>query len=147
MTSACSGSFEFAVLKDRCELIPREDPFACDKRDDIISLEEGKYRIEDGILFIKAKRVYWKYLPDYCEKIDVWSCRQIYLPNKSFQENTENPPEVKEVVIKRWWRNNKKIQGIELKPDDPTWYKQKGFTLFEIAIDNFRLNESNLAKK
>lgn len=146
-SSLSFGTFDFAIIKDRCELILRNTPLACDYRDDLISLQNGKYRIEDDILYIKAERAFWKYLPEYCERIDLWSSRQIYLPNKRFLENIENPPEVKTVIIKRWWRNNKKIQAIELSPEDPTWYKQKEISLFEMAISNFRLNESNFAVK
>ncbi len=143
---ATSGDFQFALLKDRCELILRNDPAICSQRDDLISLKDGKYRIEGGVLYIKATRIYFGYLPDYCEKEDVWSPRAIYWPDEKFLLSLENPPEVKEVIIKRWWRNNKKIQAIELSEDDPRWYKAKVEHPFEMAIENFRLNESNFAK-
>jgi len=143
---ATSGDFEFAFLKDRCELILRNDPAVCSQRDDLISLKDGKYRIEGGVLYIKATRIYFGYLPNYCEKEDVWSPRAIYWPDEKFLLSLENPPEVKEVIIKRWWRNNKKIQAIELSEDDPRWYKAKVEHPFEMAIENFRLNESNLVK-
>ncbi len=146
LSSADSGSFEFALLKDRTELILRNEIISCDTRDDLISLKDGKYKIINGVLYIKAIRVFWKYLPDYLEKYDTWSCRSIYIPRKNFMESVENPPEIKTVIIKRWWRNNKKIQAIELSDSDPNWYKVKEECLFEIAIGNFRLNESNLSK-
>jgi hypothetical protein len=147
ITSATSGSFDYAFLNDRCELALKNDPVICDERDDFISLKDGKYRIENGILYIKAKRIFWKKISRYCEEVDVFGLRKIYLPNESFQENVENPPRVETVIIKRWWRNNKKIQAIELFENDPIWYKQKQEAIFEIAIENFRLNESAVANE
>jgi hypothetical protein len=141
------GVFEYAALDDRCELILKNGPVICDEREDYISLKGGEYRIENGILYIKASRIFWKKISRYCEEVDVFGLRKIYLPNESFQENVENPPEVRTVVIKRWWRNNKKIQAIELFENDPIWYKQKQEFPFEMAIENFRLNESALANE
>lgn len=146
-TCSASGSFEFAFLKDIKELILRTIPAFAGQRDDLISLKNGVYRIEEGVLYIKATRIYFGYLPDYCEKEDVWSPRAIYWPDEKFLLSLENPPKVKEVIIKRWWRNNKKIQAIELSEDDPRWYKAKTEHEFEIAISNFVLNESIIAKK
>jgi len=147
ITSETSGSFDYALLKDRCELVPKKDPIICDEGEATISLKNGSYKIENGILYIKAIQVFWKYLPDYCEKEDIWSSRAIDWPNGSFLKNVENPPQVETIIIKRWWRNNKKIQAIELFEDDPRWYKQKQEFAFEIAIENFRLNESFLANE
>lgn len=146
-TSALSGNFEFASLIKRCELILRKEAAICDKEDDSISLKNGKYRLEDGVLFIKATRIYWKYLPYYCEREDCWSTKDIFILKDEFLESLETPPQAKIKVIKRWWRKDIKIKIIEFKEDDPRWYKAKEEFPFEIAIHNFRLNESNLAKK
>ncbi len=140
------GSFEFAFLVDKNELILRNDAAICSNREDRISLKDGKYRIEGGVLYIKATRIYFGYLPDYCENQEVWSGRALYWPNERFLASLENPPEVKEVIIKRWWRNNFKFLGIELSVDDKRWYKFKEEHPFEMAISNFVLNEKNITE-
>jgi hypothetical protein len=53
MTSATLGSFDYALLKDRCELVLKTDHVICGEGEDIISLKDGKYRIENGIIYLK----------------------------------------------------------------------------------------------
>lgn len=141
-SSLSFGTFKYAFLKDSKKLVLRDNPFAAEKRSDIISLENGNYKIENGVLYIKATRTIWRYLPEYCLDLTLWSGRVIYFPSERFIAAIENPPIIKEIIIKRWWRKNKKIQGVELSESDPTWYKEIQTYDYEIAISDFKVVEA-----
>jgi hypothetical protein len=136
-----SDKFDFAYLADNTSLVLRKEAFPCEKRTDLISLQDGIYRISEGVLYVKATRTNWRYISDCCIKVDTWGSRRIYEPYKWFLENIKNPPMIKTVTIHRWWMWDKKIQAFELEDGDPLWYQENKEYPFEIAISNFQLIE------
>jgi len=136
-----SDKFDFAYLADNTRLVLRQEAFPCEKRTDLISLQDGIYRISDGVLYIKATRTNWRYLPDYCCKVDVMSSRKIFKLYNWFIDNVKNPPISREVIIHRWWMWNKKIQAVEFFDGDSLWFQESKEYPFEIAISNFQLIE------
>jgi hypothetical protein len=135
------GQFKFAYLADSTRLVLRKEAFPCESRTDIISLQDGTYKISKGVLYVKATRTTWRYMPDYCCRVDVMSARQIFKLYKWFIDNVKNPPVEKEVIIHRWWMWNKKIQAVEFSEGDPLWFQDKKEYPFELAVSNFQLIE------
>lgn len=142
-----SGVFKFASLKNgKLEIL--EEPSQASVRSDSISLKDGKYRVIDGVLYIQATRLYYDYVPHFAEQVDVWSGREIYCIDQEQLDVLENPPLLKEVIIHRWWRNNKKFLAYEIpfssisqEMRDNKWFKCKMETPFEYAGSKFVVRE------
>jgi len=142
-----SGSFKFASLTDG-KLRILEEPSQASVRSDSKSLKDGKYRVIDGVLYIQATRLYYEYVPHFAETIQNWGGREIYCIDQEQLDALENPPVLKEVIIHRWWRNNKKFLAYEIpfspisqEMRDKKWFKCKMETPFEYAGSKFVVRE------
>lgn len=99
------------------------------------AIKDVEYSIVDGILYIRAKRMEYYYFGQFMEDIDIWSSRSIcVITNESRNQELELPIVPTEIIIKRWWRKNKKIMGIE---NPERWHKIKEEKEFEVALSNF----------
>ena len=113
---------------------------------DTIALKDVKYRLEGGILYIQATQIFHENLSRFATYYETfWAYRNIYIIGERQLELLENPPEIKEVVIKRWWRNNLKFQAYEAPEDASNWFKLKEERSFEVALSNFKLREDGNA--
>lgn len=109
---------------------------------DIIALKDVKYRLEGGILYIQATQIFHETLSRFATYYPTFfGCRNIYIIGERQLELLENPPEIKEVIIKRWWRNNLKLQAYEHPEELSYWFKLKEEHPFEAALSNFKLRE------
>jgi hypothetical protein len=141
-----TGNFKFASLTNG-KLRILEEPLQSSVRSDSISLKDGKYRVIDGVLYIEATRLYYEYVPHFAEKVENWGIRDIYLIDQEQLDALENPPTLTEVIIHRWWRNNKKILAYEIpfspaqETTDKKWFKCKLETPFEYAGSKFVVRE------
>jgi len=139
------GKFQFASLY-KGELRLSDVAICASPSSDVIVLKDGTYRIDEGVLYIQATRTFWKSLKATCheyEKFFNWKCRRIYLLSEYFLEDLENPPVETEVIIHRWWRNDK-IKALETDAETLNWYKMKKETPFDLAISNFKLFEKDM---
>lgn len=136
------GTFKFASLyKGELRLF---DAAVCGSPgSDVISLIDGSYRIDKGVLYIRATRTFWKSLRATCYEYEFsnWKGRRIYFLSEYFLEDLENPPIETEVIIHRWWRGDKKLKAFETDANTLNWYKMKKEHPFEVAISDFKLFE------
>jgi hypothetical protein len=113
---------------------------------DIIALKDVKYRLEGGIFYVQATQIFHENLSRFATYYETyWRCRNIYIIGERQLELLENPPEIKEVIIKRWWRNNLKFKAYEHPEEASYWFKLKEERPFEAALSNFKFREDGNA--
>ena len=143
--SSSAGESPFASL-NKGDFSVSEKILKASYSSDMIALKDVKYRLEGGILYIQATQIFHENLSRFATYYETfWSCRNIYLIEERQLELLENPPEIKEVVIKRWWRNNLKFQAYEHLEEVSYWFKLKEERPFEAALSNFKLREDGNA--
>jgi hypothetical protein len=108
-----------------------------------ICLKDVSYLIKEGVLYIQGTQLFYLYRSQFLERLDLWGLREIYIVRSEHNYNLlEDPPKLSEIVIHRWWRNNKKFQGIEFMNERVlSWYKLKREEPFEYAMSSFILEE------
>lgn len=139
--TAGAGESPFASL-NKGNFSVSEKILKASSTSDTISLKDVKYRLEGGILYIQATQIFHENLSRFATYYETFfSCKNIYIIGERQLELLENPPEIKEVVIKRWWRNNLKLQAYEHPEEASGWFKLKEEHPFEAALSNFKLRE------
>ena len=150
------GQFEFASLNEKTgHLYIRNTPLQASVRSDSMSLKNGYYKIVEGVLYIRAKRMFYETVERFGEKLDHWNLDSfVYLIEQEALDALENPPVLKDITIKRWLRKNKHIVGYEVpytspwNEDNPEvknmkWFKCKQELPIEWASSQFVLMEKD----
>jgi len=129
-----------AFSKNDNSLIIRKTPYCSDYYD---SLKDVNYEIKEGVLYISGIKISFRHVNDFHHIENLLNNRTIleYEENKHLFDLLENPPVISEIIIHRWWRNNKKIMGYEYKEGDANWFKEKEEVPFNVAVSNFKLIE------
>jgi hypothetical protein len=133
-------SAEYAQLYDG-QLIIRNRPYIGNYGH---SLEEVKYLVKDGILYIKAKTVEWDLLNN---SISGWydSLLSVHEISQNWLDSHEIPEElILRNFKKRVWfffKVNYKIV-VDLRKVDQTYFKRKEVHDFEYCVHPFKLREA-----
>lgn len=108
-----------------------------------ISLKNVKYKITEGILYINGMQIYHYNFPNLLDLIEIWGNRSLWTINHKYNDKLVEPFVETDIYIKRWWRKNKKVRGVDLtdKVNIDIWYLSKEENECEIALSNFKLVE------
>ena len=137
----------YAVLNEKTgEFRILTSPFKDRKWGDRISLKDVYYTIIEGVLYIKGVRLYYYDFRELFDRVDLWNfTHHLFTINESINSDLETPIVASDVYIKRWWRNNKKIKGIDLTQQEfdnyPDYFKSKDEIPCEYAISSFIVKE------
>lgn len=135
---------KYAVISGM-ELTIREEPYYVipnSSWDDSISLKDVEYNIVEGVLYVKGTRIYHYCTSHLLDLINVWGKRCLFKIKHDRNNRLAEPLKEEDIVIKRWWRENKVVRGIDLTYKEvPTWHLLKEEYPYEIAISNFKLRE------
>lgn len=108
-----------------------------------ISLKDVEYNIIEGVLYIKGTQIYYYNRPNLLSLIMTWGDRMLWTVHHNNNDKLVEPFVETDIYIKRWWRNNKKLRGIDTtgKEQPLEWYLSKEENECEVALSNFKLVE------
>lgn len=142
---------DYAVItrnKTSYEVWIGKSPWCRSPESDDVSLKDVKYDIIEGVLYIKGTQIYYYHFDKICTIILTFGSRLLFKINSNINANLVEPFVETDIYIKRWWRKNKKVRGVDLtnidikerlllKKEDPR----------EMALSNFKLVEVSMWNK
>jgi hypothetical protein len=136
---------DFAYLnKENREFIIKKDPYpALPWQNSDISLKDVKYKIYEGVLYIKGTRIYYYNIPNLFLDFDSWGSTEPYYEICKLNNDKLVTPFIEtDIYVKRWLLPNKWVKGVDLRdPNILKWHLAKQEDPFEFAMSSFKLRE------
>jgi hypothetical protein len=132
---------KFATLSNNGVFRIRPEMSRPSVKSEIISLKDVKYDITDGVLYIQGTQVHHNPINKIGKNITPDSIfREVLTFTQEQLDSLENPPELTEIIIKRFPRK-KTVMGYEVIYSDIPIFKYKQEDPFYAAISNFQMRE------
>lgn len=133
----------FGVLNSETgELILRKEPVVTNSE---YSLKDITYFIENGILYVSAKKLEWGYIRNYLFSLSDWSPKDnLYISTPYFLTKFKVPDKylLAMKIRVKWYKRKQPKTMIDCRPNDRRlWFQEKEEIEFSYSLHPFKLRE------